>query len=310
MKQGESLSAEETPRVACFFANPLVKYAELHGDRLYAQCPVYRRSVALVEDVVIDLFRVKGGNTHDWMVHHDGAAPWISIATQESSFEPKEWLHNGGPKVLEGQTDEAWQAVWRVDDVTSQLVMLPGPGTRIYGLETYPVDNAKITAKSPACQSLCVRRENDEPFLAVWHAWKDASHLRAITPVQSKDPGCQGLCIATDRATYHVAFGPGEVVFQDGSRLKSDGAFCLVRAGEGAALVSGTRMEFQSGEDALRIERETRGSVSATLEAGQPRVEGFGEIQYETVGGEDVECEGSEAKVRVEGKGPRFGGFR
>ncbi|MEI2825938.1 MAG: heparinase II/III family protein [Dermatophilaceae bacterium] len=70
--QGEDLTPEQTPEVACFHDGPVVKYAEIHGDHLYGQTTMYRRYVAVVEDIVVDLFRVEGGQTHDWLVHHAG----------------------------------------------------------------------------------------------------------------------------------------------------------------------------------------------------------------------------------------------
>ena len=55
--------------------------------------------------------------------------------------------------------------------------MLGAPGTEVYALETFPLDNAVITPRNPPCQTLCVRRRDDLPFLAVGDAWRDQPNL-------------------------------------------------------------------------------------------------------------------------------------
>ncbi len=49
-------------------------YMEADGRGAYSQCDRYRRAVALIDsggeqDYIIDLFRVRGGEQHDWLVH-------------------------------------------------------------------------------------------------------------------------------------------------------------------------------------------------------------------------------------------------
>ena len=41
--------------------------------------------------------------------------------------------------------------------------------------------NAVITPQNPPCQTLCVRRTSDEPFLAVGDAWIDKPNLQTVT---------------------------------------------------------------------------------------------------------------------------------
>jgi hypothetical protein len=205
-KQGEALEGEEIPDVAHFFAGPTVQFAQVHGDNIYPQTERYRRSAALIEDVTVDRFEVAGGHTHDWLVNHAGGPPELSLPVAASTFEPAEWLTNGTSNVRHAETNETWSARWTAGGVTSRLTMLGAPATHVYALETYPVDNAVITPDHPPCQTLCVRRHDNAPFLAVWDAWRAAPNLTAIEPAQANTAGIK---LTTRSAQYYLVYGPG-----------------------------------------------------------------------------------------------------
>ena len=108
-KQGEALSGDEVPVVAYFFAPSVAKFAELHADHLYPQATVYRRSVILIEDIYVDMFRVQGGTVHDWMIHHAGGPPRFSMPMNEGTFSPSEWLTNGKQQVRHARVENVWE---------------------------------------------------------------------------------------------------------------------------------------------------------------------------------------------------------
>src|SRR5204862_354561 len=111
-----------------------------------------------IEDFYVDLFRIEGGTNCDWLLHHAGPAPRLSMPMEPSTFEPADWLANGSREVRQANARATWQATWSVQGVTSRLTMLGAEASTVYSLETYPVDNAVITPRNPACQSLCVRK--------------------------------------------------------------------------------------------------------------------------------------------------------
>jgi hypothetical protein len=158
-KQGEALSGDEVPAVAYFFAPSVAKFAELHADHLYSQATVYRRSVILIEDIYVDMFRVQGGTVHDWIIHHAGGPPRFSLPMNEGTFSPSEWLTNGKQQVRRARVENVWDARWTVDQVTSRLTIMGAAGTDVHALETYPVDNAVITPQNPPCQTLVCFRQ-------------------------------------------------------------------------------------------------------------------------------------------------------
>jgi len=314
-KQGEALSEEETPGIRFFFAGSDVKYAEAHGDRLHVDAKVYRRSVALMEDILLDCFRVEGGGTHDWIVNHAGPAPTLDIEMAEALFEPAEWLYNGSERVLGASTDGMWHAQWVVDEVTSRLTMLAASDTHVYALETYPIDNAVITEKDPPCQTLCVRRENDAPFVAVWDAWREAPNLESVEPGDSEG----ALCIKTRAATHYVLFGAGEAHFPDGLSLSSDAAFCTLRRtgtdtaessrtavcprfpSDALTFVAGTQVEVTAPEGTVRISADAAATIEARCRDEQVTIETAPDIQYDTYGGVDHDRERPEIHVTISG---------
>ncbi len=61
-------------RCLAYDAGPGVQYVEARNDGVYPQCSEYRRSVLMVEaepgrGFMVDIFRVRGGRQHDWIVH-------------------------------------------------------------------------------------------------------------------------------------------------------------------------------------------------------------------------------------------------
>jgi hypothetical protein len=283
-KQGESLTGDEVPKAAFFVTSPIVQYAELHADHLYPQTSMYRRSVALIEDIWLDLFRVRGGKIHDWMLQHAGPAPVISFPLADGRFEPAAWLANGTGRVRRASTAGTWDARWTVGGVTSRITMLGPADTEVYSLETYPIDNAVVTPEHPPCQTLCVRRHDDAPFLAVHEAWRDRPNLQAV----DRPAGAEAVAIKTAANTYHVLCGPGQASFNDGVSIRSDAAFALLRNRDAVVCVGGTVFEAQTPEGTLTVRCNPRVSLSAEWSAGTVTFEVSQDVQYETCGGRDL----------------------
>ncbi len=282
-KKGDTLAGEQVPKVALFFSGPLAAFAELRADHLYAQTYLYRRSVVMIEDFYVDLFQVAGGTNHDWMLQHAGAAPRLSMPLAPGTFAPADWLAHGTTNVHRAQLDGLWDARWSVGGVTSRLTMLGAPGTEVYTLETYPVDNAVITPHNPPCHTLCVRRHDDHPFLAVSDAWHERPNLLSVS---ASDAG-PSLCLQTKSNTWHLRFGPGKTRFADGLSLDTDAAFALLRNRDAIFLVHGTRLEVEMPAGTLRASLDQPASLSAEFADRTVTLETAGDIHYDTWGGRD-----------------------
>lgn len=283
--QGETLTPDQVPVIQYFHASPLVQFAEVHGDRLYAQTSIYRRSVVLLEDIMVDLFRVEGGETHDWMVNHAGTTPALSLAMEPGFFTPQEWLAGGSSKVLVGRSSENWTAQWPVNGVTSRLTLLGVLDTTVYALETYPLNNAVITEAYPPTQTLCVRRTSQTPFLAVWDAWKENANLQMVEKAVNRP---DAVMLTTRSHIWHLAFGPGVAEFADGVRFESDAALTLVRDHDAVLLAHGTHCELKDLEGALSIKTGESSTLDVVLKEGKVEIHVQGDVSYDTVGGENI----------------------
>jgi hypothetical protein len=296
-KPGEALTGDEIPKVAFFITSRIGQFAELHADHLHPQTSAYRRSVALIEDFYVDLFRIEGGTNFDWMIHHAGLAPKFSMPMREGAFVPKEWLANGSGRVRQAVVNGPWEARWSVADVTSRLTMLGTEPTTVFSLETYPIDNAVITPRNPPCQTLCVRRQNHGVFLAVGDAWRDEPNLQSV----ASGRGGQGVVVKTKSNVYHLLFGQGRASFPDGVSLTSDGAFALLRNTNAVMLVHGTKLDVRTPEGTLSVALEKPASLTVEFAQGTVRKEIAGDIQYDTFGGVDHFRSTPEPTVRVSG---------
>jgi hypothetical protein len=116
---------------------------------------LYRRTIAVVKtsdtDVyVLDIFRVRGGSVHDWMLH--GCLPAAYSARTSLELKPRagklhKWLEN----VRSAVTDESWSVDFRSPEgQATHTVMLPARDTEV------------ILADGPA-----MRRDGNAPFLDV-----------------------------------------------------------------------------------------------------------------------------------------------
>jgi hypothetical protein len=294
--QGESLTEDQVPEVAYFHSGDWLQFAELRADHLYPQVNTFRRSVAVVEDVVVDYFQVNGGETHDWMMHHAGTASELSIPASDGAFEPLEWLYNGTGHVKTAQTDGVWEVRWNVRDVNARITMSGSPNTEVFGLETYPVENAVVTKDHPPCQSVCVRRHDDAPFIAVWDAWKVAPNVQEI-----RFAGSEAARIRTKSHTYRFRFGPGRSEFDDGVILTTDAVFTAVRDTDALTFVGGREatVVFPAGTATVSVEEAI--TVAVCRQADGVHVRALPAIQFDTYQGVNHPRPVPDAPVNMDG---------
>ncbi len=143
---------------------PGVQVVEVDGQRAYpsSRARLYRRTVALVEtgddDVyIVDIFRVRGGLRHDWMLH----GPLQDAHTVTSSLNLSSWTgtrHTYLSQPSSSTTSDTWWVEFTTTDGTAiRTTMLPssstdvtlfqGPGIRTTEQRTF-VDVRRIGAES------------------------------------------------------------------------------------------------------------------------------------------------------------------
>ena len=207
-----------------------VQAAEIDGVRAYDEIlPVkrYRRAMALVRTesnnfYIVDIFRVQGGNTNDWMLHGNLAK---NYKIRVSGMDGKDLNLSPMPGKI-GQYLENLRSVkdrngnftaeFAASDKDAMLrsITAGGPGTEIIlaegpaiRLENEPSAWGKPGKPSPAAtlpkeksEFLCVRRKGTENvFVSVMETYKDRPGVKDIelVKVSGNDPSAVAVKIKT-----------------------------------------------------------------------------------------------------------------
>ena len=185
-------------KLRCFCPDwDTVQVAEAEAERAYYPDPeLYRRTVALVradehEVYAVDIFRVRGGETHDWMLHGCLQLPY-KLAVSPKLSPAGGSLHKYLDQLRSAQTDRSWTATFSYDEGGGlRTHMLGQPGTQV------------IVGRGPAMRHegyadfLNVRREGAPScFVAVHDPHEGAPNIEAVEALPwGDDPLDVGLRI-------------------------------------------------------------------------------------------------------------------
>jgi hypothetical protein len=156
----------------------MVQVVEAEAERANVPMPrQFRRTIALVkidehDTYTVDIFRVRGGTLHDYMLHGCLNEPYTA-ETSVDVVEPMDGvLHEYIRDLRTVQTDDGWQVTMRLDNgkAATRTWMLAQPGTRI------------IQGRAPA-----MRRKGSAPFVAVRQS-DGASTFVAVHHAFTGDP--------------------------------------------------------------------------------------------------------------------------
>lgn len=154
-----------------------VQVIEAAGEKSYytVQPEIYRRTLALVKTdskacYVVDIFRVKGGAIHDWMLHGPLDVPYG--ITFPGPMKPKEGVLHKYLRDMESfHTNH---------DVYFEIAVPRGPKVRTFLMGQ---DNTElILAQAPA-----MRRMGTAPFVDVRHSGPDSVFVAVYEPIGVRD---------------------------------------------------------------------------------------------------------------------------
>jgi hypothetical protein len=268
------------PKLRCFSAQwPTVQVVEAEAERAYFPDPeVYRRTVALVrlDDAriyAVDIFRVRGGATHDWMLH--GALQDPHQVNLSLDLAPMGGtLHGYLDELRSARTADGWVADFAYESGPGMRThMLGAPGTQV------------ILGRGPAMRQpgyadfLDVRREGPESvFVAVHEPHEGTPLVERIEPLELRDAGPMDVGFVV-----HLADGRRDVILSSGAEppfaameaadgTRFDGRFAHLRY-EGERLVRAwatDAAELTAGEVALSGPGGWEGEVTRVhrVEAG------------------------------------------
>ena len=190
---GQSMSCNDAGDLRLFSTEfPEVQVIEADAVKAYdavADISMYRRTVALVridevDSYVVDIFRVRGGQSHDYMLHSALQMTQqlrVSTATTPLAGAIHGWI--GG--LCTGSTSENLVAAFELDNGVKLLSFIAGaPGTSV------------VTGQAPA-----MRRNGDAPFLAVRRTGGDSTFVAVHHVVAGSTSRVNGIeLIPTDVA--------------------------------------------------------------------------------------------------------------
>jgi hypothetical protein len=165
--------------------HPHLQVVEAEGKNAYENLSCYRRTLAMVETAgtdfyLIDIFRVKGGDIHDWMLHgrlNEDYGRQTSLTPADVSEKRFDFLNLAARAI----TDSLWWNEFRCESgARIRTALLPAPGTEVgYG-------RAPAMRRQGEATFLDVRRKGgDTVFIAVHEPYRSAPHIRGITPLTS-----------------------------------------------------------------------------------------------------------------------------
>ncbi|MEW6356680.1 MAG: heparinase II/III family protein [Planctomycetota bacterium] len=289
---------------------PGLAVVEASGERGYPDlAQVYRRMVMLVSaegaaPYAVDIFHVKGGQTHDWLLH--GAADndqtldcTVNLAPREGTLlEPGEtWEEPRGESshfipyglmrnVRAGRADGGWSAAFRYKDdpdLGCRVHMLANPGAEVFACETPSIRRAgSDDSKLPnyMMPQLVVRRRGDAPletiFVSVVEPYRGAPRITRVEglKIESGSPLTVAIRVHMTDRTDTILVNPDvpdATCMAGGVLLQGRIGFLACRGDKIAAacLVAGSRLK--SGQLELTAQTPV---LTGVIESAMRKVDG------------------------------------
>jgi len=313
-RQDQNSSSSDGDLLSFFPDTAGVAAVEADGRRAYAaiaDLQTYRRllvtiPVSAADAYVVDLFRVRGGRTHDWLLHGDADRDMTAACNVELQPRAGSMLEAGEkweePRdeqsrfnaygvirdVRQGQTAAAVQATFSYPDAPDRGVrvhVLGGTATQVYLGRSPSVrrcNNDPAKAFDFWMPQFVLRRQGEAPltslFAAVEEPYAGQPFVRSVQPLEltPADPGAVALqvshgdCVDTIISTLDEPPYP-ERVTAGGVRLQGRLGIVRRQGGKvtGAWLLDGTALAAEG----FRLTCETP-AYTGEIEAAPRRADG------------------------------------
>jgi hypothetical protein len=264
-----------------FNTSPHVKVIEV-SSAAYPQTSEYRRTVFLIEHpegvYLADLFRVVGGETHDYVFH----GPNRELTLEGFAGEPAPDLEAYRfTQVRAAHGQEPWRATWTLaEGLRFQALSLPQPGETSLLAEGW---GQRTAQEKGATLPYVVRRRSrpagsGEPLASTFASLFEGSQgrflVRSAKWIETGVPGAAALGIETVVGTDYVVSAPEGATIRlqtpSGPLVVQGGLAVLSTTGDAlrfASLVGGKRLEW-NGHRLTLAEPVLRGKVRRIENAG------------------------------------------
>ena len=242
--EAEQISYGRRTTFHLFSSTPNAKVMEASSN-VYPGASIYQRTVVTVNsgptEYVVDVFRVRGGKTHDLVLHGpDNSLSLKGLAAKRTQKQVYDFTH-----LRKGQSNSPWTATWRPDGGKPFRVHVPASAN-----ETVFVGQGfgqrKAVDRGETIPYLTRRRTKKGSIFTTVYC--EGSTVKSVRELYS-DPRTLTLVleITTQRGKdIVISAGPKgspKTISLGGRMLKFDGKFGLI-AGSGSILVGGTHLSL------------------------------------------------------------------
>ena len=246
----------------------------------------------LIENVIVDIFHVEGGELHDFIYHNYGETfrydPNLHVGTEP--FDTPDYILGGTETYEWTMTNSSVTAQWglagvsdstypgRRRDATMTLTLLPAPDTRIFHLQTQPYEQEKTLT-----HTFMARRKGPvNTFVAVYESTFNQPTL--VNAAVEKLPCGIAVTLSFKSNTIVILCRskPGRMVYHE---FSTDGVYALFEYPDGkreptlAVLGSGMHIESK-GFRAVAASTTTLAMLRDR--EGKPDFIRSGSVQYVT----------------------------
>ena len=243
--QGESLKPNQVPKVTQFLDHPEIGVIRVEGKNLYKSTQVYNRTVLRIENIIVDIFNVEGGETHDYLYHNYGEWTKTSAGSQfknsNEPFDTPDYLIGGKKEYKTLNTTKSIQATWSLPsdpdsvyplrrkpaEMTLTLLEAHKKPTTLYQLLTHPYEQHK-----PLTHTFLARRKGPQNrFIAVFES-KMEGQRSSLTSTSHNKEGDISLSL-NDTLMVRIKSRRDEGNTHSGEILTDgDYGICITRIGE------------------------------------------------------------------------------
>ena len=181
-------------------ASPATKVIEAECGA-YEQAETYRRFCAMVHRgagpaYVVDVFRVKGGATHDYAIHGEGR-----ISAQPADDRPIPLRHRAGvmgrdiEKLRVGRSEGPWTVSWTDNGMTMRARMVSPVDEIIVGEGPGQRDHSEIGARNDYLFARKAESGNGNTFVSVIDHFRSDPDVREVRPLRLPDDAGKPVAI-------------------------------------------------------------------------------------------------------------------
>jgi len=259
----DQITRERGGQFTLFATSPTLKVMEAES-RAYPQATLYHRTVAQIEYApgqlyVADIFRVQGGNTHDYVFH----GPNNDMRIEGSALQPQQV---GGVDLKNVRTfgpKSPRKATWKIEDAMSFTALWPseeGETSLIgdgWGQRDYR--NSDVGAILPYIVRRCPAGAHPTVFVSVFEGFAPdkafAQNIRRLPVPESESDNAVALAVETSRGVDYIVScleaRPLRLDTPEGP-LEINGRFAALRTEDGkvtdAFLAEGNMLKWKGKE--------------------------------------------------------------